>query len=71
MKDEIAELKAEIERLRIQQSNLIADYKQIAINAMKKFAEKLKEKAYTERGFMTFSYDTIDNLLKEMDGDTE
>ena len=69
LKDEIAELKAEIERLRIQQSNLIADYKQIAINAMKKFAERLKEDClydYEVKDYFLF-HSKIDELLKEME----
>lgn len=62
---------AEIERLRIQQSNLIADYKQIAINAMKKFAERLKEDClydYEVKDYFLF-HSKIDELLKEMEGE--
>ena len=73
---------AEIERLRLQQSNLIADYKQIAINAMKKFAERLKATDMTDLvgeqyingeiyGYFYSDAFTskVDNLLKEMDGE--
>lgn len=70
----IAEKNAEIERLRMQQSELIADYKQIAINAMKKFAERLE--VYKQRGTVhgVVKYITdiitihdVGNLLEEME----
>ena len=34
--------------------------------AIKEFADRLKREAYIERGFMTFSYVAIENLVKEM-----
>ena len=39
--------------------------------AIKEFAERLKQEVYTERGFSVFPDDKIDNLVKEMVGDTE
>ena len=53
----------------INEIELCHHYGTCRAEARKEFAERLKEKAYIERGFMTFSYDTIDNLLKEMDGE--
>lgn len=60
-----------IEQLDEHCDTLKAKLKTAKSKARKKFAERLKEKAYIERGFMTFSYDVIDNLLKEMEGESE
>ena len=64
LRDEISELKAEIERLEF--SNEHWNDWEVKCRAIKEFAERLKRKAYIEGSFMTFSYDTIENLVKEM-----
>ena len=62
----------EVERLRINQSELIANYKNIAIDAMKNFANKLKERAYKPNPYPYIEILTkgdIDNLVKEMESE--
>lgn len=79
---EIKELKAEIERLQ-KENNQFADigkmYSEIKAEAIKEFAERLKNYYINNKRYrrpyahtlIDFLFDIIDNLVKEMVGDTE
>ena len=73
-KDEsIRNLEAENERLKTEKDNLIKNYRECQVDNLKEFAERLKAKAtphYFDNYDFAVSIDEIDNLLKEMVGDS-
>lgn len=70
---------AEIERLKAEKDNLIRNYKECAMEAVKEFAERLKAKVTyfeyrLEDGdelFKAVELDAIDALVEEMEGENE
>ena len=78
MRDRAIKAEAEIERLEKQlnskykwENMLDNKIKEVKTEAIKEFAERLKDEMYTERGFSVCPDDKVDNLVKEMVGDTE
>jgi hypothetical protein len=65
--DLINRQKAEIERLKIEKDNLIRTYAECQAEAVKEFAERLKDVV----GWIEITVDDIDNLLKETVGDAD
>ncbi len=63
---------AEIERLTAEKDNLIRNYKECAMEVVKDFAGRLKEKAYPSRDWwrgMVVAVESIDALVAEMEGE--
>ena len=63
----IKEIKAEVERLRTRNDELNTLNKTAAIEAIKEFAERVKNEC--ERGWLEIRESDFDNLVKEMVGE--
>lgn len=66
---------AELRGTKFEQINVIQNLKQQLITskseAVKEFADRLKKECIIDRGYEILQEGTIDNLVKEMVGDTE
>lgn len=76
--DIITRQQAEIERLKIENQSLRGaansykiHYDEARAEAVKEFADRLKKECIIDRGYEILQEGTIDNLVKEMAGDTE
>lgn len=68
---EIEKLTIENQSLRMAANSYKSHYNEAKSEAVKEFAERLKKECIIDRGYEILQEGTIDNLVKEMAGDTE
>ena len=68
---EIEKLKIENQALRMAANSYKLHYNEAKVEAVKEFADRLKKECIIDRGYEILQEGTIDDLVKEMAGDTE
>ena len=68
---EIEKLKIENQALRMAANSYKLHYNEAKVEAVKEFADRLKKECIIDRGYEILQEGTIDNLVKELVGDTE